>query len=217
VDSAREQASAARQLLEDQRVLVGGERLPFADASFDLVVAVNVLRHHQDDLALAREIARVLKRGGRLVATAPEGMSGRLGYRLRRAYGFTADRLGAYGDVRDGYDREDLERLARGAGLEPERVETYSGLFTELVENTLLYVYYRSMRRRPGMAERHPAGTWSVSESTLEPTGWRFRAYALAYPLLRGISLLDRLVPFRPGYMFCLRARKPAADPGVTG
>ncbi len=207
------QLAAARGLLGDAEVVrLGDDGLPFADASFDLVVAVNVLRHHRDDLALVREVARVVKPGGHLVATAPEGASGRLGYQLRRAYGFTADRLGAYGDVRDGYEPEGLEQLVRGAGLEPMRVETYSRLFTELVENTLLYAYYRAMRGRPGVAERHPSGTWTVSDGSLAPRGWRFRLYALAYPLLRGISLLDRLIPFRPGYMFCLQARRPSAD-----
>jgi SAM-dependent methyltransferase len=208
--------SDAAQLAAAQRLLGGGRAvrlgdgdLPFADASFDLVVAVNVLRHHKDDLALLREVARVVKPAGRLVATAPEGPSHRLGYRLRRAYGFTADRLSAYGDLRDGYEPEGLKSLVRAAGLDPERLETYSRLFTELVENTLLFAYYRALRNRPEVAERHPAGTWTVSDGSLTPRGWRFRLYGLAYPFLRGVSLLDRLIPFRPGYMFCLGARRP--------
>ena len=44
------------------------ERLPFADASFDLVFARAVLHHTKDLSAACREFARVLKRGGRLVA-----------------------------------------------------------------------------------------------------------------------------------------------------
>jgi SAM-dependent methyltransferase len=207
------QLEAARRLVGGLRaVRLGDEGLPFADASFDVVVAVNVLRHHRDDLALLREVARILKPEGSLVATAPEGASGRLGYRLRRAYGFTADRLGAYGDLRDGYGLDALRGLSRAAGLEPARIDTYSRLFTELVENTLLFAYYRTMRSRPEVAERHPAGTWTVSDGSLTPRGWRFRLYGLAYPLLRGVSLLDRLIPFSPGYMFCVGARRPAAD-----
>jgi SAM-dependent methyltransferase len=137
------------------------------------------------------------------------GPSRRLGYRLRKAYGFTADRLGAYGDIRDGYHRDEVVGILGRAGLDVERYGTYARIFTEALENTLLYLYYRSMRAKPGIAERYPAGTWSVSEETLEPAGWRFRLYAAFHPLLRGLSLLDRVVPFLPGYMFGLRARKP--------
>jgi len=46
-------------------------RLPFRAASFDLVVALDILEHLSDDQAAAREIARVLRPGGRLVTTVP--------------------------------------------------------------------------------------------------------------------------------------------------
>lgn len=46
-----------------------GEKLPFADATFDLVHARQVLHHAQDLEQLCRELCRVLKPGGTLVAT----------------------------------------------------------------------------------------------------------------------------------------------------
>lgn len=46
-----------------------GERLPFTDASFDLVYGRQVLHHARDLPALCREVARVLRPGGLLVAT----------------------------------------------------------------------------------------------------------------------------------------------------
>jgi SAM-dependent methyltransferase len=45
-----------------------GEKLPFADGHFDLVVARQSLHHARDLRALLQEIHRVLRRGGRLVA-----------------------------------------------------------------------------------------------------------------------------------------------------
>ena len=45
--------------------------LPFADASFDLILATDVLEHVDDDLAAAREIARVLVPGGTALVTVP--------------------------------------------------------------------------------------------------------------------------------------------------
>ncbi len=143
-----------------------------------------------------------------MLLTTSTGASRRTGYRLKRLYGFTAERLRAWGDVRDGYAPEELEALLRGAGLEPERIESYARIFTEAVENTLLYVYYRSALRNPEVARRYPARTWSVSGGSLRSMGWKLRAFEAAYPVLRALSLLDRLIPFRAGYMLCARARK---------
>jgi SAM-dependent methyltransferase len=46
-----------------------GEKLPFADQALDLVYGRQVLHHARDLAALCREAARVLKPGGRFVAT----------------------------------------------------------------------------------------------------------------------------------------------------
>ena len=47
------------------------QRLTFADASFDLVTHTEVFEHVPDDAAAFGEIQRVLRRGGRMIFTAP--------------------------------------------------------------------------------------------------------------------------------------------------
>jgi len=47
------------------------ERLPYADATFDLVLSHEVLEHVQDDRLAAAEIVRVLRVGGRAAIFAP--------------------------------------------------------------------------------------------------------------------------------------------------
>lgn len=64
-------AQTARAGLPDPRfrcAVVDAQALPFPDASFDLVTANHMLYHVPDLARAARELARVLRPGGRLVA-----------------------------------------------------------------------------------------------------------------------------------------------------
>ncbi len=61
----------ARQRLPAADVREGDlEALPFADASFDAVAAVNSLFYAEDMVAAMRELVRVVRPGGRLIVTA---------------------------------------------------------------------------------------------------------------------------------------------------
>jgi len=50
------------------------DRLPFDSDTFDLVTALDVIEHIDDDLGVLREVKRVLKPGGRLLVTVPAYM-----------------------------------------------------------------------------------------------------------------------------------------------
>jgi SAM-dependent methyltransferase len=52
-------------------VQASAEALPFLDDSFDVVLALDLLEHLDDDLAGASEIARVLRPGAQLLVFAP--------------------------------------------------------------------------------------------------------------------------------------------------
>jgi SAM-dependent methyltransferase len=210
-DFEPEQVESARQLLKDDVKLIDASGLPFPDASFDVVVGINFLEHLGNDRQFVGEMVRVLKPGGDFLLTCPDGVSGRLGYRLKKLYRFTAD-TGGFGHVRDGYLRAELEALLRGAGLELDRIESYSRIFTELVENSLNYFYHRgaAQEEKTDTAGSFHGETSPATGDAFRKVGWKFRAYELAFPVLRGVSLLDRLIPFREGYMHCARARKPA-------
>ncbi len=63
------------------------ERLPFADASFDKVIATDVLECVLDDERVMREIYRVLKPDGRVVVSTPHRRVEGLLWWLSREYG----------------------------------------------------------------------------------------------------------------------------------
>jgi ubiquinone/menaquinone biosynthesis C-methylase UbiE len=60
--------------------------MPFPDASFDRVIAAEVLEHIPDDMAAMREIHRVLKPGGRAAITVPSFLPERICWALSEAY-----------------------------------------------------------------------------------------------------------------------------------
>ena len=60
--------------------------LPFADASFDRLIAAEVLEHVPDDRAAIAELARVLRPGGRLAVTVPRWFPERVCWALSSDY-----------------------------------------------------------------------------------------------------------------------------------
>ncbi|HEX5221712.1 MAG TPA: class I SAM-dependent methyltransferase [Verrucomicrobiae bacterium] len=71
IDAAPNLLAIARQRLPTADVREGDlEMLPFADASFDAVTAVNSIFYAEDMAAAMRELARVVRPGGRIIVTA---------------------------------------------------------------------------------------------------------------------------------------------------
>ena len=94
---------------------VGGDarRLPFADGSFDRIIAAEILEHIDDDGAVMAELARVLRPGGVLAVTVPSWLSEKLCWLLSEDYHAPAV---VGGHVRI-YTLRRLRVLLREAGL----------------------------------------------------------------------------------------------------
>jgi SAM-dependent methyltransferase len=78
-----------RALVEAPAATVLGapaEELPFDDASFDVVMASEVLEHIPADAAAFAEIARVVRPGGRVAVTVPRFWPERVCWALSRDY-----------------------------------------------------------------------------------------------------------------------------------
>ena len=116
--------------------------LPFADATFDIVLLLDVLEHVADEGAVLRETARVLKPAGTLIVTVPA---------LRRLWSARDERAG---HVRR-YERDELGSALSAAGFEVGRLGFWAA--TTL---PLLTVSRAMSRREPGALaaeERPPA------------------------------------------------------------
>lgn len=75
-------AKAAAQKSEAQFQVADAQGLPFADASFDMILSCECLEHVPDPKAALAEMFRVLKPGGRLVLTTENYSNGMLIYWL---------------------------------------------------------------------------------------------------------------------------------------
>jgi SAM-dependent methyltransferase len=206
------QANAAQLGLTVETVACDAERLPFADASFELVLGHAVL-HHLPDLGQAfREFERVLVPGGTLFfAGEPSRTGDRIANVPKRAANYVAPawrralraRKAPEGNTDGGehnhqlegsvdvhaFVPEELEGFARGAGLQDVHVRG-----EELLANWF------------GWANR-------ALEATAEPDDvpWLWRQYAFrGYLALQRVDarLLENRLPPAIFYNLMVSARK---------
>ena len=91
------------------------EAIPFADGSFDLVTAFDVLEHLDDDVRALREMARVVSPVGLIAVTVP-------------AYGWLWGRQDEISHHRRRYTGRSLRKAITAAGLSPRRLTAFNSI-----------------------------------------------------------------------------------------
>jgi SAM-dependent methyltransferase len=111
----RAMAAAGEASPDQEAVAIRGDllALPFPDASFDVVMASEVLEHIPPDEQAIAEIARVVRPGGRVAVTVPRYWPERVCWALSRDY---HDVPGGHVRI---YRGDELEQRLAGAGLVP--------------------------------------------------------------------------------------------------
>lgn len=200
-DFERDHVRSAKQLVGDNVAQTSDAELPFRSQSFDLVAAINFLEHIEDDDRFFQEMVRVLRPGGDFLFMAPKGETGRPGYALKRALGFTADQEG-FGHARDGYPPAATRSIMERHGLVVKGMQDYCRFFTESIEDLLNYAYHRkSMKGKDTAQQDFHGDTAPMSAEALNKVGTAYKLYSAVYPALRAWTMLDNLIPFSSGYM----------------
>ena len=201
-DLEQDTVEAIRTLVHTDVHCIDGERMPFGDQAFDVVVVVDFLEHIHTDWAFVRELARILKSEGVLIVNVPHLKRHSLLNRVRRVIGLTDE---WHGHVRPGYNVRGLTDLL-GDRFTIEHYRTYSRAFSEGVDTILnaTYEFLRRVRRRtrPSSA-KGPVVTqadWSKHRSEM-------KLLTLIYPFLWLLTRLDGLLFMQPGYKLILKAR----------
>jgi 2-polyprenyl-3-methyl-5-hydroxy-6-metoxy-1,4-benzoquinol methylase len=120
----------ALESADAQFVRANLEQLPFASATFERILCVQVVEHLLDPSAGVKELVRVLRCGGRLVVStdsADSRVSQFLNFPrtvLVRAFGL-AGRRAKVTFPHGSFRRDEFVSLIRGAGLEVEAIETF--------------------------------------------------------------------------------------------
>jgi len=205
-------ANAQRLGLEVQTTAADAERLPFKDASFDLVLGHAVL-HHIPDLALAfAEFERVLAPGGTLLfagepsrygdrlAAVPKRMAATVAPLWRRAIG--ARPAPAAGDSEPDTALERVVDVHAFAPAELARLADDAGLLDVRVTGEELLANWFGWTNRTLESSAAPADV---------PWAWRQYAHR-GYLLLQGLDrrMLEPRLPAAVFYNLMIAARKPA-------
>lgn len=163
--------------------------LPFAAEVFDVVTALDVIEHVEDDVGALREAARVLSPGGILVVTVPA-----------YAWLWSAHDEALHHHRR--YSRRELADRLRAAGLEPIRLSFYNSLLfpavagVRLAQRALRRFAHREAGELPHSDVRLPAAPANVAlrELFAAEAAWLQRA-----DLPVGVSLVSVARRARPG------------------
>jgi len=113
--AAMDDAGELPQTVRTAEIAGDATKLPFADNTFDRIIASEVLEHVPDDHAALNELTRVLKPGGVLAATVPTWLPERI------CWGITSDfhaPTAVGGHVRI-YTRAEMRAKMTSAGLSP--------------------------------------------------------------------------------------------------
>jgi SAM-dependent methyltransferase len=156
IDADHDAVRFCRERGVDNVQQASGDDLPFDEGSFDLVTALDVLEHMEDDAAGLSEIHRVLRPGGTLVLTVPAyrflwGAQDEISHHYRR------------------YTRGELTGRLADAGFSVQRASYFNALLFPVIAAVRL-----ARRLRPAPAELRSDFEMTPPGRLNRALGWLF-------------------------------------------
>lgn len=178
--------------------------LPFVEESFDLIMTIDVHEHIREPESLNLELARIVKSGGRVIITTPNGDEKKLATRIKKIVGMRPE---DYGHYVVGYDVPQLDQQMEDVGLIPIQEASYSRFFTEMLELAINFTYVKVLSKRSeAKVEKGQIAPQNINQvKSVEKT---YKLYGIIYPLFLAISKLDFLDRSPRGYAVIVAARK---------
>jgi SAM-dependent methyltransferase len=115
IELSETSVALARERDAGEVILGSVLEMPFADASYDLAVSLDVIEHLEDDLAALRELRRTVAPGGALLVTVP-------------AYQWLWSGHDEINHHHRRYTRRSLQQVAEQAGWRQERTTYFNSL-----------------------------------------------------------------------------------------
>jgi ubiquinone/menaquinone biosynthesis C-methylase UbiE len=189
-DLQDENIGQMEELLCEKVHQASDHHLPFEDNAFEMIVAIDVLEHLQDDRHFLSETLRILKPGGSAVVTVPNGDPRLLANKVKQAVGMRPE---VYGHTRAGYSLDELSQAVQSCGLQVYSKGGYSRFFTEMIELVINFGFVFMLSKKRGQRAEGQIAPTKASE--LKTHGAAYRIYSLVFPILRLFSKLDVLLP----------------------
>jgi SAM-dependent methyltransferase len=184
------------------------EQIPIGNEEFDIIVSIDVLEHLDGEQRFLGELRRVLRPGGQIIVTVPNGDPKLLANRIKWRLGMTPE---VYGHTRAGYTVAELRDSMVKAGFAPVGHGGYSRFLTEMMELIINFGYVFVLSRKKGNAG--PGQIAPTSAGALKTHGAAYRMYSLVFPIMRLVSKLDLLLPARTNNAVIVSGRKPVTEP----
>jgi SAM-dependent methyltransferase len=195
------------ELLGEEVKFVKDNDLPYENGYFDRIVTIDVHEHLDDATAFSTEVARIVKVGGQVICTVPNGDESKIVVKMKNAVGMTPE---AYGHSRIGLTVAEMQDILRDNKVEPTATSTFSRFFTEALELTINFLYVKILAKR----SEAPVEEGQIAPATkdqLQSVKKTYKIYSLIYPVYWLISRLDALLFFTEGYVVVVEGRRRAS------
>jgi SAM-dependent methyltransferase len=186
-------------------------------------VAIDVHEHVDDPRIVTGELARILRPGGQLIITTPNGDERKLAVRIKSLVGMSVE---TYGHTRVGLTSGEITGLMSDHGVTPVSSISFSRFFTEMLELTINFLYVKILRKgddghhhggEPGDRDAHDTGGHhdhaEIAPATaeqLQKVKTSYRLYSVIFPVYWLLSQLDHLLFFTEGYCVMVLGRREA-------